>query len=969
MRYILSFFFVVNTTIFFAQSPLITIDSVSQKKWVDSVYNSMTLKEKIGQLFMVQIFSDEKKMNKEKIRRLIEDQKIGGIIFSKGGPVRQAKLNNELQKLSKTPLLIGIDAEWGLSMRLDSTYAFPWNMTLGAIRDLDLIKKTGKHIGEHCKRLGIHINFAPVVDINTNPNNPIIGNRSFGEDKINVTEKSLAYMIGLQNAGILASAKHFPGHGDTDKDSHKTLPTIKFDEQRLDDVEIFPYKNLISSGLSSVMVAHLNVPALESKQKYPSSLSKNIITNILKSKLKFKGLIFTDALDMKGVSNIATSNKIDLQAFLAGNDVLLMSKDVINGINEIYNALNNGIVTEKRLSVSVKKILQAKYKSGLNNYRPVETKNIISDLNRIEDDLLYSNLIENSQTVIRNNESIIPIKDLESENIAYISMGNKDDNVFYKTLQFYTKVEKIKINNINNVEEELKPYTTIIVGFHKSDLNPWKSYKFSINELNILEKISSNHKVILTIFTSPYSLNKINFFDKIDGILVAYQNNKISQKIAAQVIFGAISANGKLPISIPKSNFQHGDGFCTDEIGRLSYGIPESVDLSTKKLNKIDSIVDLAIRNKMTPGAQILVARRGKVIYNKNFGYHTYQKNRIVSFDNLYDVASLTKILVSLPLLMNLVESGKVSLDDSIGDLLFSYKDSNKSLITIREMLSHFARLKPWIPFYKYTLDSITLRQNSDFFSPKKTESYPIQISERTFLRADFKDTISDKIIKSPLLNKKKYLYSDLPYFIIKELIELHYGESLDNLIKKYFFNSLGANYSTYSPLNLFDKNQIVPTEVDEYFRFETVHGYVHDMGAAMQNGVGGHAGLFTNANDVAKIMQMFLQNGFYGGQQYIKPETIDIFNKSYYIKHGNRRGVGFDKPQLGIKGPTCGCISMDSFGHSGFTGTTTWADPSEDIIYVFLSNRTYPDSNNNMLLKENIRTEIQRLIYKAIID
>ena len=685
MRYILSFFFVINTTIFFGQSPLITIDSISQKKWVDSIYNSMTLKEKIGQLFMVQIFSDEKKMSKEKIKKLIEDQKIGGIIFSKGGPVRQAKLSNELQQISKTPLLIGIDAEWGLNMRLDSTYAFPWNMTLGAIRDLDLIKKTGKHIGEHCKRLGIHINFAPVVDINTNPNNPIIGNRSFGENKINVTEKSLAYMIGLQNAGIIASAKHFPGHGDTDKDSHKTLPTIKFDEQRLNDVEIFPYENLINSGLNSVMVAHLNVPALETKQKYPSSLSKNIVTNILKSKLNFKGLIFTDALDMKGVSTIASSNKIDLQAFLAGNDVLLMSRDVIKGINEIYNAFDDGIVTEKRLSVSVKKILQAKYKSGLNNYKPIKTKNIISDLSRIEDDLLFSNLIKNSQTVIKNNESIIPIKQLDSENIAYIPMGNNDNNVFYKTLQLYTKVERIKISNINEVDMKLKPYTTIVVGFHKSDLNPWKPYEFSMNELNILEKISSNHKVILSIFTSPYSLNKIHFLDNIDGILVAYQNNEISQSIAAQVIFGAISANGKLPISIPGSNFRQGEGFCTDEIGRLSYGIPESVDLSTKKLNKIDSIVDLAISNKMTPGAQILVARRGKVVYNKSFGYHTYKKNKIVSFDNLYDVASLTKILVSLPLLMNLVESGKVSLDDSIGDLLCSYKNSNKSFNPFQE--------------------------------------------------------------------------------------------------------------------------------------------------------------------------------------------------------------------------------------------------------------------------------------------
>jgi CubicO group peptidase (beta-lactamase class C family) len=391
--------------------------------------------------------------------------------------------------------------------------------------------------------------------------------------------------------------------------------------------------------------------------------------------------------------------------------------------------------------------------------------------------------------------------------------------------------------------------------------------------------------------------------------------------------------------------------------------------MSILKLSKLDSFANHAIAAKMTPGIQLLVARKGKVIYNKNFGHHTYQKVQKVSSKNVYDLASLTKILVTVPLLMELVESGIITLEDRLGDLLPKYKGTDKEGITLKEMLSHFARLKPWIPFYKSALDSVSQKPIPEFFKSKKSKNYPIQISDDKFLRKDLTDTIHQQILNSELLEEKEYHYSDLPYYILKEFIERYYDQPLNELIDQHFYKSIGANFSTYLPLEKFSKNQIIPTEDDSYFRFETVHGYVHDMGAAIQNGVGGHAGLFSNANDVAKLMQMYLQHGFYGGKQYLNPSTIDAFNTCYFCEEDNRRGVGFDKPQLEDEGPTCGCISMTSFGHSGFTGTYAWADPEEEIIYVFLSNRTYPDSKNNRLLEENIRTEIQRFIYKAIID
>ncbi|MEY8870137.1 glycoside hydrolase family 3 N-terminal domain-containing protein [Meridianimaribacter flavus] len=962
-------------------NPLLHKDVEAQQKWVDSIYNAMSLEEKLGQLFMVQVFSSQDKATKTKIVKLIKDQHIGGLIYSKGGPVRQARLNNELQAAAKVPLLIGMDAEWGLSMRLDSTYAFPWNMTLGAIRDNALVEKTGYQIGEHNKRLGVHFNFAPVVDINTNPKNPIIGNRSFGEDRDNVTEKALAFMKGMQSAGVLANAKHFPGHGDTESDSHKTLPTITFDEKRIDSIELYPYKKLIKEGLSSVMVAHLSVPSLEPRPGYPSSLSKHIVTDILKDSLQFKGLIFTDALEMKGVADyvekgidgnsttkMPQGGENDLKAFLAGNDVMLMSENPEQAIKLFATAYTDSIITEERLSHSVKKILMAKYKVGLNRYSPIGIHNLVEDLNRLKDDLLYENLMENAITVVRNKEDILPLRKLDEKKIAYVSFGDDNGTPFYEELKKYTKVHHVKAEKLDELLTKLQNYNTVIVGLHKSNASPWKDYKFKDQELVWLYEIARTNKVILDVFARPYALIDLHTIENIEGIVVSYQNSTIAQKKSAQVVFGAVAAKGALPVSTG-IHFKVGDGITYNSIKSLSYGLPEQVGMSSEKLSKLDSVANYAISNQMTPGIQLLVARKGKVVYNKNFGKHRYEGDDKVKFEDLYDVASLTKILATLPLLMELEEKGAVSLDTKLSKILPEYKSSNKSDITIKEMLSHYARLKPWVPFYAATLDSVTKKPDAKYYRRKYSPNFSIKVAEEVYLRHDYPDSIQKIIKDSDLLSRQRYRYSDLPYYILKKYIESYYDKPLDELVQEHFYQSLGANYTTYNPSQLFSNSQIVPTEIDDYYRYQEVHGYVHDMGAAMQNGVGGHAGIFSNANDVAKIMQMFLQKGFYGGKRYFKTETLDKFNKCYYCHRDNRRGVGFDKPQLGEEGPTCGCLSLQSFGHSGFTGTYAWADPEEEIVYIFLANRTYPRAGKNLLLRENIRTEIQRLIYEAIIE
>jgi len=969
----LTFFILVFSFSFaaFAQqlNPLhVANDLENQKKWVDSVYGNMSLQEKVGQLFMVDIFSSDPKSKTDKIDSLIKNQYIGGIIFSKGGPKRQAKLNNHYQKVSKTPLLIGMDAEWGLAMRLDSTFAYPWNMTLAAIKDNQLIEDVGKRIGEHSKRLGVHINFAPVVDINTNPKNPIIGNRSFGEDKDNVTEKSLAFMKGMESVGVLANAKHFPGHGDTDKDSHKTLPTISFTMERIDSVELHPYKRLIENGLSSVMVAHLNVPSLEEKFDYPSSISENIVTNILKGQLGFNGLIFTDALNMKGAANFKKPGEIDLAAFLAGNDVLLISESVPKAHQLIVNAYRKEFISEERLAHSVKKILLAKYKVGLHQYEPVNSENLIEDLNAPEDRVLYEKVMEKALTVIKNKEDILPITDLVDKKIAYVNFGDDSGKHFLNQLKKYGNVSWVKAKSLNSYVKKLKRYDYVVIGFHKSNDNPWKGYKFTDKELVWIYEIARTNKVILDVFARPYALLDLKTSENFEAIIMSYQNSKVSQELSAQLIFGARKGEGMLPVTLGE-DFPLFTSIETNQLKRLQYGVPESVGINSEKLKGIDSLTRIGLWANMMPGAQILVARKGKVIYQKNFGHHTQDKKRRVKDTDIYDVASLTKILSTLPLVMELYEREILTMNTKLSEILPEYKNTDKANINIKRMLSHYARLKAWIPFYVSTLDTVTKLPSEKYYSKEKRDSFKIRVAENLFMRDDYKDSIFERIKKSELRKKLSYKYSDLPYYLLKKYLEEFYGSSLDKIIQRNYYKSLGANYSTYLPLEKFKKSQIPPTEDDQIFRMQKVQGYVHDQGAAMLGGVSGHAGLFSNANDIAKIMQMFLWEGSYGDKQYLSKETIDAFNTCHYCEDDVRRGVGFDKPQLGEVGPTCGCVSTLSFGHSGFTGTFTWADPEHDIVYVFLSNRTYPDASNRKIIGSNLRSNIQQVIYDSLIE
>jgi len=717
-------FFLLISFFSYSQNPLITSDKIEQEVWVDSIYNSLSIDQKIGQLFTIWVATKQGPEKMDEVSSIIKKNHLGGLIFSLGNINDQAKYTNEFQSISKVPLLIGMDAEWGIGMRLDDAFSFPYNMTLGALNDNSLIYRVGKRIGVHAKRIGVHINFAPVTDINTNPNNPIIGSRSFGEDKINVTMKSLSYLKGMQSEGIMGSAKHFPGHGDTSTDSHKTLPIINFSAKRINDVELFPYKQLIKNNLSTVMVAHMEVPSLEKEPKMPSTLSKNIISKLLKKKLKFEGLVITDAMDMKGVVDFNKNQSADVSALLAGNDVLLMPDDLDESTKSIKNAIKDGTITEKRLKYSVKKILMAKYKAGLHKNNKVDLKNIVEDMNSNIDKLLFEEITEKSITLIKNDNDILPLKDLSSK-IAFLEMGDSNSDEFFKMLNHYTKVDKVEYDSKAELLRTLKPYKTVIVGFHKSNKSPFDPYKFSKTEIETLELLSKNKNVILDVFAKAYALMDVDMTN-VSSVLVSYQNNVTAQNKSAQIIFGALPALGRLPVSINKKYPLH-TSIKTETINRLSYGLPSSKNFDLDKLNSIDLVIEDAIEKRMTPGAQLLIAKNGKVVLNKSYGYKTYEKNNLINWDHIYDLASLTKILSSVPLLMNEYESNGINEKSTLSDILPDLDLKDKGSLLLKEMLAHQSGLYPWIPFYKETLDSINYNPITSIYSKKKTKNILFQ--------------------------------------------------------------------------------------------------------------------------------------------------------------------------------------------------------------------------------------------------
>ncbi|PZX58014.1 glycoside hydrolase family 3 N-terminal domain-containing protein [Algoriphagus chordae] len=954
------------------EDPLISSDPIAQLNWVDSVFNSLSFDERLGQLFMVAAYSNQGQAHVNQISNLIKTENLGGLIFFQGGPDRQARLTNLYQAQSKTPLFIAMDAEWGISMRLDSIPDFPKAMTLGAIQDEQLVYNMGKEMARQFKELGMHINFAPVVDVNSNPDNPVIGYRAFGGEKKVVAQHAVSYMKGLQDHGVIANAKHFPGHGDTEADSHYTLPVIKNPEQRIWDIDLYPYQELFKENLMSVMVAHLNVPSLDDSDNMATSLSKKVVTDLLQHRMNFQGLVFTDALNMKGVAIANSPGEVDLKALLAGNDVLLYSQNVSKAKELIKQAVADGRISEQEIDRRIKKILKAKYWAGLNNYKPIKTFGLVERLDTPETDVIIESLYADAITVATNKDNLLPFKQLDLNSFASLSIGD-DGKDFQKYLSKYTKFDHFNMQKggtgsiHSSMQKKLEDYDVVVVGLMGVTNSPRRNFGVSAADVQLIKDLAKKKKVVTVLFGNAYASEQLQ---GLGNVVFAYENNETTQELAPQILFGARAAKGILPVTV-NQQFSQGVGGYLAPSNRLSYGTPESVGVDGKILDKIDAVAEKAIKIQSTPGANVLVVKDGKVIFERSYGKLEYKSSPKVNSETVYDLASITKVLATTQAVMFLESRGEIDMKKTLGDYLPELNGTNKERLRLSDVMAHEAGLVSFIPYYAHSVEAGSWR--ADYYKPNSELGFTRPVSNDMYGMDALRDsiwhwTVDSKITPIPRgASKHKYVYSDLTMYFMQAVVERIVNQPMETFLDQNFYAPLGLSTMTFNPAQKMPIDNIAPTENDITFRKRQVQGYVHDPGAAMYGGVAGHAGLFGTANDLAVMMQMMLNKGFYGDVNLISPETIEEFTKNQ--SRQSRRGWGWDKPntEVGSGGSAGDLAPKSTFGHTGFTGTCVWADPDNQLIYVFLSNRVYPDATNKKLLSEGIRTDIHDIIYEAM--
>lgn len=953
------------------------VEVLPENAWADSTLRTMTLDEKIGQFFMIATFSNRNEAYYQSVDRLLRDYHLGGLIFFQGGPYRQAVLTNRWQAQSKVPLFIGIDGEWGLGMRLDSTMSFPKQMVLGAIRNDSLIYRMGDEIGQHCRRLGIHINFAPVSDINSNPDNPVIGFRSFGEDRDNVTRKAIAYTKGLQRNRVIATAKHFPGHGDTDADSHYTLPVVTHSSEQLRDIDLYPYRRLIADSLMGVLTGHLYVPVLDNTPQLATSLSKKVVTGLLRDQMGFRGLVFTDAMNMKGVLKTGKAADVNLKALLAGNDILLYPESVGETVRRIKEAIEQGTISEKFIDEKAGRILKGKYWAGLGKYQPISLNNLYQDLNNEGSKELARELSEASVTVVRNEGNLIPFGSLETTKVASVTIGAGTGTAFQKMMTRYAPVRHFIFEDkpngeqaINDMLTHLEPYGTVVVGVHDISNSPRRRHGITPGTVDFVNRLKEQgKKVVLCLFGSPYS---IKFFPPTGALICANEDNETTEQVTAQILFGALPAMGSLPVSV--AGYQPGTFAETAVLDRMSYGTPESVGMDGARLRQIDHVVADAINQQVFPGCELVVARQGKIVYSKAYGTLNYRTAERVTPETVYDVASITKVSATLQAVMWLYDQKKLDLDQKASAYLPELKGTNKQNFTIRDLLLHRSGLVSFYP--KLWANTMTGGGGllPEYYSAVQDSAYYLQVAPKLFAKSLLRDSVWKWVVESPLINRRDrsgryaYVYSDLGFLTLQKVVERLTGQPLDIFVSKTFYEPLGLSALGFNPLRRLPAARIAPTEQDYRFRSQLLQGTVHDQMAAIVGGVSGHAGLFGTATDLATLMQMDLWKGKYGGKQYFQAGTVPAFTR--LADETSHRGLGWEKvPPGGTSSYVSPRASGNSFGHTGFTGAMVWTDPDEDLIFVFLSNRVHPDPENKGITTHRTRRKIHDIIYEALIQ
>jgi beta-glucosidase-like glycosyl hydrolase/CubicO group peptidase (beta-lactamase class C family) len=934
--------------------------NLTEKQWVDSVFSSLSEDEKISQLMVIRAHSNLGPDHIAKVVKDIKQYNVGALCFFQGGPVRQANLTNYYQSLAKTPLMVTIDGEWGLGMRLDSVTKFPYQLTLGALTNESLIYEMGLAVGEQCKRIGVHVNYAPVIDINNNPNNPVIGYRSFGENKQKVADFGVAYTKGMQDAGIMACAKHFPGHGDVDVDSHYDLPVINKSIAELDSMELMPFRALFKAGVGSVMIAHLYIPAIDNTANRATSISKNNVTALLKDRMGYDGLTFTDALEMKGVAKYFPDGTIAVEALIAGNDMLCLPASVPETIEAVRKAISEKRLSWKDIDEKLKKVLHSKYQLGLNSVKPIDTNNLLNELNAKTNSIRYEVAV-NTMTLLKWSDNILGVREGKT---AYVGIGANESNEFADRIRNDHKADVFLFSYKDNAAQARKiadqlstgKYDRVIIGIHDFSLRPTNNYGISAAAVDLWKQLNTDNSAT---FVFGNVLASSNFCDA-KNLVACYQDDDITRHVAADLLLRKVIAKGTLPVSVCQYKF--GDG--------LVYGgVKPGKPLKNTAFSAIDSIANDAIAQKAFPGCVVMAVHDGSIVYHKAFGNYDYESNHPVQLESIFDLASVTKISATTVSIMKLYEEGKLDLKKRLGHYLPMVRGTDKASLQIDDILLHQAGLVPFIAFYRETIDSATGIPNPAVYSNKLKPGFTTRVAENLYLRNDWNDTLFNRILKSPLGPSNKYVYSDNDFIFLGKIVEELSGLPLDEYVQKTFYSKMSMNSTGYKPRTRFAVNSIIPTETEKHFRMQTMQGDVHDEGASLFGGVAGHAGLFSNAYDLAMLYQMLLNGGEFNGERYLKPETIKYFT-AYHSKV-SRRGLGFDKPEKDNstrKEPyPSEKVSPLAYGHTGYTGTCVWVDPKYDLVYIFLSNRVYPTRNNPRLSNLMIRGKIQDAIIKAL--
>lgn len=959
---------------FFLKGLFAQYDPTQADRWVDSVFKTLSSDEKIAQLFVVRTSAPPKSGSPiatfydKQVEEAIKKYKVGALCLFQGGPLQHAQRINYFQSISKLPLLVTIDGEWGLGMRMDSVKSLPRPMMLGAVQDPTIAYQYGKVIAEQCKRIGIQVNYGPVVDINNNPNNPVINDRSFGEDRNKVTNFSIEYMRGMQDNGILACAKHFPGHGDVSVDSHYDLPIVNKTRNQLDSLELYPFKKAIEAGIGSVMVAHLQVPAIDNTANRPTSISYNAITKVLRQELGFTGLTFTDALEMQGVRKFFPDGEVSVQALIAGNDMLCLPGDIPSSLQKIKKAIKSRKLSWASIDASVKKLLYAKYKYGLSGWAPVNSFKLTQDLNKdIESTTRL--IAENAITLLKNdNPAIFPV--VTGKKIAYLAVGMNKDNEFAKHVRedldaqvfyFDYKQSQAKADHLLNYLKG--SFDAIVIGIHNYSRRPANNFGISIVAQKLVQQLQLQEKTITFVFGNPYVLKD---YCNAKTLVACYEDDPITQSAAADILFGRLAPKGKLPVTVCEM-MQYGSGIVSSRL--LNKAPAADLGFNNNILLRIDSIVQDAISRQAIPGGVVLLAKDGKIAYEKAFGRLSYDSKEPVYPETIYDLASVTKIMATTIAVMKLYDEGKLDLQKTIGDYLPWVRGSNKENIKLWDMLLHQAGLKAWIPFYKETVD--TLLENIplfSYYSYRKDSLHQVRVAENMYLRSDWVDTMYRRILDSELGPYGQYVYSDNDFIFLGKIVESITGISLDQYVQKEFYEKLNLSSTGYKPRERFPVNYIAPTEAEPGFRQQLIHGDVHDPGAAMFGGVAGHAGLFSNAYDLAILSEVLLNSGYINGHRFFKKETINYFTDYH---NGSRRGLGFDKPEKDntTRNDPYPALSASPkmFGHTGFTGTCVWMDPEKHLTFIMLSNRVNNNGDAGRFLRMNIRGKVLETVYEAL--